>query len=152
MKTRAMAEPIKLRNAANRLLPSPRCDICDLSVGFVCEACDAASNLFLAARTIEDQQARISELGAIVNQLPKTADGVPITPCMNIATVDGVNFGGVIRDDVGVLTIESVAPEECIITLRSIDGEEWHVRPDDLYSTIEAARAANQVPGPEAAR
>lgn len=55
---RTKANPTILRNLARRLWPdSTHCPNCDLSVGFVCEMCEAANQLVLAARTIEDDKA-----------------------------------------------------------------------------------------------
>lgn len=44
-----------MRTIANRLLPpnNESCQYCDLSVGYICDLCEAARQLFLAARTID---------------------------------------------------------------------------------------------------
>ena len=81
-------------------------------------------------------------LRAIVAKLPQTADGVPVVPGMNCATLDGVN-GDIVRDDVGVLAIICDGAEgECRLTLRDLDGAEWDADVEDCYSTREAAQAA----------
>jgi hypothetical protein len=61
---RSKAKAERLRQTARLLLPpeNTECPCCDLSVGCVCEACEAASQLFLAARTIEDLRAEMERL------------------------------------------------------------------------------------------
>ncbi len=51
---RAQVDPDVLRDLARRLLPDDSCSCCDLSVGYICDCCEAANQLFLAAGTVED--------------------------------------------------------------------------------------------------
>ena len=73
--SKAVSNTDDMRLAARHSLPpdGAPCGRCDLSVGFVCEPCEAARQLFLAARTIDD-------LRAVVDPLPRDAHGEPIPP------------------------------------------------------------------------
>jgi len=68
--TQAVSNTDDMRQVAKHCLPPDGgpCKTCDLSVGFVCDLCEAARELFLAARTIDG-------LRAIVDQLPNKEDG-----------------------------------------------------------------------------
>lgn len=77
---------------------------------------------------------------AVVNRLPRTADGVPIVPGMNLYVYDGVD-GKVFRDDVGAFMIEIHSEDNHVIHLRDSNGEEWTESPDDCYFARAAAEA-----------
>ncbi len=76
---------------------------------------------------------RLAELEAIVAKLPKTADGIPITPGMVVWEI--INY------PVGTHCIDNaiVSGEEVVIL---VDAETDVVRASECYSTREAAEAS----------
>ena len=62
--TKAVSNTDDMRRTAKHCLPPDGgpCKTCDLSVGFVCDLCEAARELFLAARTIDDLRAAVTQL------------------------------------------------------------------------------------------
>ena len=80
---------------------------------------------------LEQAKADIERLEAIVDKLPKTADGVPITPGMKI---------WLINQDEGQARFHAVDARDS--TIKWWCGNCFH--PEEFYSTPEAAQAANK--------
>ncbi len=92
-------------------------------------------------------------LQAIVDKLPKTADGVPVVLLMNLwcrkqyaQCIQWVGIGVI-----GMETNEEDADggeycERATLAVRDGRGHEWYVESDVCYSTREAAEAAKEKP------
>ncbi len=103
-------------------------------------------------RELADLKADNEWLKTIVDKLPKTADGVPVTIGMNCVVFDGLGYS-IARDDVGVLSILQHADQEAVVVaVRSGGGDEWTVTASDIYSTREAASAAESAKAIQAAQ
>ena len=76
------------------------------------------------------------ELRETVAKLPKTADGVPVVPGMNLCAPN-VDF------DFGVLAVVD-DPDEPDLNCRDVRGVEFGMDAGDCYSTKEAALAAQE--------
>lgn len=90
-----------------------------------CDAAEAMADKILGLR------AKLATKEAIIDKLPKTADGVPVVPGMELHTPDG-----------GIVTACWVSEKSAAF----LDGvailDNWRV--DNLYSTPEAAKAAKE--------
>ncbi len=96
--------------------------------------------LYRSAEMVTDAAAELGRLRAIVERLPKTADGVPVVLGDNIYGVDhdGTVFGcGFIS-----MTAPSENYGEWFGIGRDEGGSEWRSTPRMFYSTRAAAEAA----------
>jgi len=80
-----------------------------------------------AARLLSDAADEIERLQAIIDKLPKTADGVPVVPGM---TVYYRGMGGVVQ----------TTNEMCVNAIKAANG--FILNPSGCYSTQVAADAA----------
>ena len=85
-------------------------------------------------RCLRESADEIERLRAIVDKLPKTADGVPVVPGMTLYSSQ--NICGAFRKPEIVVSLEVYANHE---TSEWMDG---HLEVELLYSTREAAEAA----------
>ena len=85
-----------------------------------------------ADERVAKAEAEVQRLKAIVEKLPKTADGVPIVP-NKIYWIRG-------RD--GIRSIRSDSIDVCQDGSLTVGYEGTYYEPEDLYSTREAAEAA----------
>ena len=84
------------------------------------------------------------ELRAVVEKLPKTADGVPWHPRMNLWTEDGQDGGIIVGCGVVQWLVEgdgSIEEGYGPVTVRDENGNEWTTTIGDCYSIREAAEA-----------
>ena len=98
---------------------------------------DAAVDLIAHLRErAEKAEAEIERLREIVDRLPKTADGVPVTPGMNL-------YAPNVDYDFGALAIvsDSDRPQ---IECRDVRGVEFGMCASLCYSTREAAEAEKE--------
>ena len=75
-------------------------------------------------------QARIDSLQAVVDKLPKTADGVPVVPGMNL-------YSPIVDYNFGCLSLNADNPDD--IACRDERGVEFTLATCDVWSTREAA-------------
>lgn len=86
MSEQAQADPERLRVVARRMrMPHP-CPNCDLSVGHVCDICEADNQLILAARTIEQLRSK----------LMRTVDGEYVGPDDEVWVIETIKSWNVI--------------------------------------------------------
>jgi hypothetical protein len=83
-------------------------------------------------------EARVKELQAIVDKLPKTADGVYVYPEMKVWVIDKLSFVG---DPPGTIRSHEVI-RICKTGWMFSDVPDGFIRWDETYSTPEAAAAA----------
>ena len=105
------------------------------SHGPLCGACDAAAQPY-----IEYWQAHVAALQAIVDKLPKTADGVSIVPGVRLF------WGGVASEGLVVETVDIYddgSPDIWVGVGDGTDGSIMVPENDNLYSTREAAEEGN---------
>lgn len=81
---------------------------------------------------IDEKDSEIEHLQAIVDKLPKTADGVPIVPGMTVSVL--ANYGDGLR--IHKLVVYDLTSIGCS------DGDRYHWDCHQCYSTREAAEAA----------
>ena len=86
-------------------------------------------------------EAKIDRLRSIVNQLPKTADGVPIIPGMTLWATWEYLFGRIATRSFCCEFIESIDGQVYLYQSNTIRFE-----PSNCYSTCEAASAAKNKP------
>lgn len=79
----------------------------------------------------------IERLLAVVERLPRTADGVPVVPGMNL-------YSRRVDYDFGCIAIR-VEPESDEIECRDVRGVEFDLPARECYSTRAAAEAAREV-------
>ena len=97
-----------------------------------------------AGANIDKLEAEVERLQAIVDKLPKTADGVPVVPGMNCYFRS--HPLGMIHKDAGIVSVgRSRDGESYEVFLRDDNGDEWWaILPEEVFSTREAAEEAGE--------
>lgn len=92
----------------------------------------------------------VGRLRAVIDRLPKTADGAPITPGMTVCWDSGYGAPEIRLHDMKVLQQFDWDGKTPWIELRTADGRGSGGVPSQIYSTREAAKAALSAPGADA--
>ncbi len=92
-----------------------------------------------SACALEEASAEIKRLQAIVNRLPTTADGEPVTPGMDV-------WEPWPREPQRYVVVWSDFYERFRCRRDREDGEVDWLEPEETYSTEEAAKAAEEKP------
>ena len=88
----------------------------------------------LLEQAYKELKAQNAELRGVVDKLPKTADGVPVVPRMNVYA-NRINGDGTWPDPYA-----GRLPQQFAV----FDGVDWSRLPSECYSTIEAAESARK--------
>jgi len=131
---RVVREALKLHNATE----AERDELARRLAEAENNACEWELDFYSAVAQENHWKARAEAAEAVVAKLPKTADGVPITPDMNLySTIADYDFGCIAF---------RYEPDDFQIACRDVRGVDFELRAEQCYSTREAAEAAKEAP------